>query len=311
MRFPVPSPGRIRLAFSLFSILLASASTARAGSRDVADESGPSTLMAAQNAPPASRPAPHPIEIELQAIADTVIAHQTAWLRVRITNNTARALRVPFRSEKIPGEWKFTDAAGNVLVDWPAEKEMEHVPFVTIGAGEVLYEVLSPESSYGVLTNSGTVYAFCRLGQTLSSAAAVSRRPATSAERSALRGLGPLHDPSARDKAQVELWSLCGRGNDYYDCDEALFTVIWDRLLVSSSEAQAVVDSLLSQSPGSGWCRPALYGLMSKLPESAGRRYLESVVARKLGGVAESYALELLRRGRYKECPTSGRNGKH
>lgn len=255
----------------------------------------------AQETPPAApRPA---VAIELRALADSVVAHQTAWIEVRITNNTKAPITIPFRAGKIPAEWKFTTPEGIVLVDWPTKDDMKDAGTVTIGAGELMYEVMSPESSYGVLTNPGTVLVSCRFGRFESAPIALSRRTARNNEKSALRALGPLHVSGAREKAKIELWSLCGRGNDYFDCDEALFTVAWDRMLVATDEAQAIVDSLIARTPQSGWCRPALFTLVSNLPESAGRRYLETIIARKPGGVAEAYALELTRRAQYRQTP--------
>jgi hypothetical protein len=278
--------------------------------RDVSGSSpsGKSGDLAQQTPGPGVPSAEPAIEVAIRAVRDTVIAHETAWIEVRITNKTRKPYRVAFRSEKIPGEWKFTDPEGNVIVDWPEDKDLEDAPRITIGPGEVFYEVLSPESSFGVMTNPGSVLAFCRVGrQYLSNPERLVRRAARAGERSALKGLGPLNQSSAREKAQVELWSLCGRGNGYFDCDEALFTVAWDRMLASPSGAQAVVDTLISRSPGSGWCRAALYAFVGTLQQSVGRRYLETVLARKPGGVAETYAMELLRRGQYGECPRAGK----
>jgi hypothetical protein len=265
--------------------------------------------LALQEPTPPSPGSANPVVVQVKALSDTVVAHQTAWIELRVTNNTPRTITIPFRSNKIAAEWRFTNPDGQVLVDWPDEKEMEDAPRLKLGPGETFYEVLSPESSYGLLTNPGTIVAFCRVGRfTSADPATVSRRPALSSERSALRAMGPLHVPKAREKAKLELWSLCGGGGeDYFDCDEALFTVAWDRMLVAPPEAMAIVDSLIARDPMSGWCRPALFGLVSNLPESGGRRYLETIVAGSPGGVAGAYASELLRRAGHGQFPSNGR----
>jgi hypothetical protein len=298
----------------MISLLAAGTSPGRAVSRTPAEENrlaDPDALapaLALQESTPAT-PSAGPVVIELTALSDTVVAHETAWIELRVTNNTARPLTIPFRSNKIAAEWRFTAPDGHVLVDWPEEEEMEDAPLLKLGPGETFYEVLSPESSYGILTSPGTVLGHCRVGRyQATSPATVSRRPALPSERSALKALGPQHLSSAREKAKLELWSLCGAGGeDYFDCDEALFTVAWDRMLVAPNDAMAIVDSLIARDPGSGWCRPALFGLMSNLPEGAGRRYLDGIVAASRGGVAGAYAAELLRRAGHRQFPSNGR----
>lgn len=298
----------------MLSLLLAGGGPGRAMSRTPAEENRPADpdrrrpLLAFQDPNAPSGVPAGPVTIQVKALSDTVVAHETAWIELRVTNNTTRPITVPFRANKIAAEWRFTNPEGQVLVDWPDEKEMEDAVLLKLGPGETLYEVLSPESSYGVLTNPGTIVAHCRLGKYVSaSTAVVSRRPARSSEQSALKALGPMHLPSARDKARLELWSLCGGGGDgYFDCDEALFTVAWDRMLVAPTEAMAIVDSLVARDPASGWCRPALFGLASNLPQSGGRRYLETVAGSR-NGVAGAYASELLRRAAHGQMPFNGR----
>jgi hypothetical protein len=237
-----------------------------------------------------------------------VIAHQTAWIEVRITNSSGRSIAVPFRADKIVAEWRFEDESGRVLLGWPKSKEIEEARRLTLGPREVLYEVLSPESCFGILTSPGVVRATCRVGDAVSRPVVIVRRPARPSDKpSALRAAGPLHGTKARENIQVRLWALCAKESNYFDCDEALFTVAWDRFLISPEEAVAVVDTLIARSPRSGWCRPALLELTARLPENAARRYLESLLARHPGGAAEAFASELLRRAVRKEFPVPGK----
>jgi len=305
MRGPSILLGSPASRVTLFLILAMAFSTPSAS----AEPTRRDPLLAWQEGP-STRPATAPLVIEVHPVQDTVVAHETAWIEVRITNNSGRPIQVPFRSDKIPAEWAFTTKEGTPIVDWPREKDMKDVPRLTIGPGETLYEVLSPESTHGALTNPGTVLAFCRVGKILSAPATISRRPAREDELSALKALGPLLS-NAREKAKVELWSLCGRENaGYFDCDEALFTVAWDRLLVAPTEAQAIVDSLIALDPDSGWCRPALFSLVVNMPAAAGQRYLESMLARESGGVAGAYTRELIRRAGHKQCPSAEKGRK-
>ncbi len=237
------------------------------------------------------------ISVRIGAIRDTVIAHQTAWVVVRITNGTDSAARIPFRSGKIVAEWQFEAESGETLVPWPQEEQFENAEWLTIEPGETLYEVMSPESCFGVFTGYGSQLVRCRAGGVTSDPLLLVRRPAGTVDPpSALRAVGPLHGSGGRDRIQVGLWSLCAAGGAYFDCDEALFTVAWDRMQVVPAEAQAIVDTLIARAPGSGWCRPALHELAMRLPAPLAVRYLEGVVRRSPGGVAEHYAGELLRR---------------
>jgi hypothetical protein len=254
-----------------------------------------SSIALPQNGPP--------VTVRIRALADTVIAHQTGWIEVRIANSGQRPVEVPFRSDKIPGEWLFTSARGETLIAWPDQDEIEDSPKLRLGPGETLYEVLSPESCFGVMTGSGTIRAVCRVDRVHSDEAAISRRPARDGDpKSALRTAGPLHGAS-REGTRTTLWSLCAKGNGHFDCDEALFTVAWDRIQVAPVEATAIVDTLIARSPGSGWVRPALLELVRRLPEGTALRYLEMVLMRHPGGVAEAYAAELLRRSMHRQFP--------
>jgi len=253
---------------------------------------------------PAARAAGE-ISVRIAAIGDTVVAHQTAWITVRILNGTDAPVRVPFRSGKIVAEWHFDTAGGETVVPWQDEKEFEHASWLTIGPGETLFEVMSPESCFGVFTGYGGIRARCRAAGAVSDTLRLFRRPARPGDPpSALRAVGPLHGSGSRDRIQVRLWSLCAGGeSDYLDCDEALFTVAWDRLQVAPAEAEAVVDTLIARDPGSGWCRPAIYETATRLPGPMALRWLEEVAGLEPGGLAGYYATELLRRASWKEFP--------
>lgn len=304
------------LPVALLVALLTAAGLPRAPAAAAAPAAG--TTFNAATRPPASKTAAAPapaepparavdITVRLLALADTVIAHQTAWIEVRISNSGTGPVTVPCRADKIVGEWRFTDDRGQVVLNWPREEDLKGASRLTIGPNETLYEVLSPEMAFGVLTGPGTVQASCRAGGSVSPAARLTRRLARDSDPpSALRTAGQLQG-RAREKARVQLWSLCARDGGYFDCDEALFTVAWDRMLVSPTDAAAVVDTLIARSPDSGWCRAALMELITRLPEAAGQRYLESVLARRPGGVAEAFAGELLRRATHGECPAAGK----
>lgn len=247
------------------------------------------------------------LTIELKALADTVLAHQTAWIEIRVTNGTRGRITVPFRSDKIIGEWRFTGEQNQVLLDWPPAKELEESRQLTLAPGETLYEILSPESCFGVLTGAGTVRASCRLAGVIAAPVTLVRRPTRATDRpSALRAVGSLTQPQTRTQAQGRLWTMCAGGGDYFDCDEALYTVAYDRLVVAPPEAAAIVDTLIARSPNSGWCRSALLELVMRLPEPAAKREIDGILSRRPGGVAEAYARELNRRRAFGEYPVPG-----
>jgi hypothetical protein len=244
------------------------------------------------------------LTVSLHPLADTVIAHQSAWLEIRITNPGPGGLDVPFRGGTIVGAWRFEDGQGRLRSDWPDEKEIEKAPVVRLGPGETLYEVLSLETAFGLLTEPGTVRAWCRVKDVVSEPVTVTRRSMSDLdEPSILRTAGSLMSGPGRDSTQVRLWAACSRGAPYFDCDEALFTVAWDRMQSRPADAQAVVDTLIARHAGSGWCRPALYEICRRLPESAGRRWIDAILARGTGGVAGLYALELRRRAGFGQFP--------
>lgn len=244
------------------------------------------------------------LNVTIHTLADTVFAHQSAWVEIRITNPGPGGLDVPFRGGTIVGEWRFEDGEGRLRYDWPDPEEMEKAPVLRLGPGETLYEVLSLETAFGILTEQGTVRAWCRVRDIVSEPVTVTRRAMTPVDTpSILRTAGSLMSGPGRDSTQVRLWTGCARGADYFDCDEALFTVAWDRMQSRPADAQVVVDSLIARHAGSGWSRPALYEICRRLPESAGRRWIDAILARGTGGVAGLYALELRRRAGFGQFP--------
>ncbi|MDZ4804640.1 MAG: hypothetical protein SGI90_07275 [Candidatus Eisenbacteria bacterium] len=248
-----------------------------------------------------------PIAVTLTALNDTVVAHQTAWIEVRIKNNGAGGLDVPNRARHLVADWRFEDGQGRPKHEWQGREELEKAPVLRLGPGETLYEVISLESSFGVLTEPGTIRAWCRVRGEMSPPIEVSRVATTADARpSILRDSGPLLGTRARDNIQVKLWSACaGNGKEWFDCDEALYTVAWDRMQGAPLEAQAIVDTLIARHPTSGWCRPAIHDLLERLPEAAGRRWIEAVIDRHPGGVAERYADEMLRRAGFGQLPAA------
>lgn len=247
------------------------------------------------------------LTVVIRGLADTVVAHQTAWIEVRVSNTTKGRVTIPFRSGKILGEWRFVTDRDVVVVNWPADDELEESRPLTLGPGETLYELLSPESCFGVLTGPGAVRVTCRVNGVESTPVTLVRRLLRPNDRpSALRSVGSLNQPATRASAEAKLWTMCAAGGDYFDCDEALYTVAYDRLLVAPQEGVAVVDTLIARAPGSGWCRAALLELFMRLPEAAARKEIDAIIARKPGGVAESYARELVRRRAWNEAPLPG-----
>lgn len=247
------------------------------------------------------------LTIVIRGLADTVISHQTAWIEIRVANLSKARMAVPFRSGKILGEWRFVTDKNIVVVDWPAAEELEDSRLLTIGPGETLYELLSPESCFGVLTGPGVVRVTCRVNGVESTPITLVRRLIRPGDHpSALRSVGSLNQPATRAAAEAKLWTMCAAGGDYFDCDEALYTVAYDRLLVAPQEGAAVIDTLIARSPGSGWCRAALLDLFMRLPEATVRRSIDALIARKPGGVAESYAREIVRRRAWNEAPLPG-----
>ncbi|HEX7879237.1 MAG TPA: hypothetical protein VF720_07485 [Candidatus Eisenbacteria bacterium] len=253
-------------------------------------------------------PAPaSPIVVTLHALRDTVVAHQTAWVEVRITNNGPGGLDIPDRGQHLVADWRFEDTDGRVRHDWQAADELARMPILRLGPGETLYEVIALESSFGILTDPGSIRAWCRVKDEVSMPIQLSRvvAPPTTPP-SVLRDAGPLLGEKARETIQVKLWSACaGDGDAWFDCDEALYTVAWDRMQGAPDEAEAIVDTLIARHADSGWCRPAIHDLLSRLPEAAGRRWLEGVIARAPGGVAENYAREMMRRTGYGQFPAA------
>jgi hypothetical protein len=242
--------------------------------------------------------------VSLHPLADTVIAHQTAWIEIRVTNPGPGGLDVPFRGGTIVGGWRFEDGQGRLRSDWPADEEIEKAPVVRLGPGETLYELLSLETAFGLLTEPGTIRAWCRVKGALSEPVEVTRRAMAPVDpASILVSAGSLLSGPGRDSLQIRLWAACSRGAPYFDCDEALFTVAWDRMQSRPSDAQAVVDSLIARHAGSGWCRPAMYELCRRMPEAAGRRWIDAILSRGTGGVAGLYALELRRRAGFGQFP--------
>lgn len=247
------------------------------------------------------------LTVVIRGLADTVIAHQTAWIEIRVSNTTKSRILVPLRAGKILGEWRFVREKNIVILDWPAAEELEDSRPLTLGPGETLYELLSPESCFGVLTGLGSVQATCRINGVESTPITLTRRLIRPGDQpSALRSVGSLNQPASRATAEAKLWTMCAAGGVYFDCDEALYTVASDRLLVAPQEGAAVVDTLVARAPGSGWCRAALLELSIRLAEAAARKEIDAIVARKPGGVAEAYARELVRRRAWKEAPLPG-----
>lgn len=253
-------------------------------------------------------PAPaSPIVITLHALDDTVVAHQTAWVEVRITNNGPGGLDIPDRGQHLVADWRFEDTEGHVRHDWHDPRDLVKMPILRLGPGETLYEVIALESSFGILTEPGTIRVWCRVKDEVSPPIQVSRvlAPAETAP-SVLRDAGPLLGERARENIQVKLWSACaGNGHEWFDCDEALYTVAWDRMQAAPLEAEAVVDTLVARHADSGWCRPAIHDLLSRLPESAGRHWVDGLLARSPGGVAENYAREMIRRAGFGQFPAA------
>ena len=264
-----------------------------------------STSLAARQAPDNPQRSPAPVTVALHALLDTVVAHQTAWVEVRITNNGQGGLDVPDRDGHLVAEWRFEDGDGRLKHDWPNPGEIVKAPIIRVGPGETLYEVIALESSFGILTEPGTTRVFCRVKDATSPPIPVNRVAERSGTPpSVLRDAGPLLGAHARDNIQVKLWTACaGNGHEWFDCDEALYTVAWDRMQSAPIEAQAVVDTLISRHPDSGWCRPAIHDLLKRLPDAAGRRWIDAVIERKPGGVAERYAREMVRRAGYGQFP--------
>lgn len=240
-----------------------------------------------------------PVTITLRALADTVIAHQSAWVEVWIINGGGRTLEIPYRRNRVVGEWRFESPGGQVLLDWPKKKEMDGAQRLKLAAGDTLYDVIPLEASFGMLTEPGEVRGWCRVAGTVSSPVALARRTARDGDpASSLREAGPLLGVRAHETIQVKLWGLCAGGGNYLDCDEALFTVAWDRLQTAPDEARAVVDTLLVQYPRSGWCRSAVFELVERLPKSETGRWLTEARARGLKGVAARVLQEADRRRR-------------
>ena len=238
-----------------------------------------------------------PVAITLRALADTVIAHQSAWVEVWIVNGGNRAIEIPYRRNRIVAEWRFEGPGGAVVLDWPKKKEMDGAKDLRLAAGDTLYDVISVEASFGVLTEPGTVRGWCRLGGVLSAPVTLTRRPVQGGDPpSSLREAGPLLGVRAHETIQVKLWGLCASPGNYLDCDEALFTVAWDRLQAQPEEARAVVDTLLTRYPRSGWCRPAVFELVDRLSKTEAGRWLTEARARAPEEVAGRLLREVERR---------------
>lgn len=248
-----------------------------------------------------------PIAVTLKALADTVVAHRTAWVEVRITNKGAGGLDIPNRERHLVADWRFEDGQGRLKQDWQDGEELLKAPVLRLGPGETLYEVISLESSFGVLTEPGAIRAWCRVREEMSLPIEVCRAiTPTTMGPSILHDSGPLLGAKARDNIRLKLWSACAEsGNEWYDCDEALYTVAWDRMQGAPLEAQAVVDTLIARHPESGWCRPAIHDLLERLPEATGLRWVNDILARHPGGVAERYAREMLRRAGFGQLPAA------
>jgi hypothetical protein len=298
---PVPS---LLAAIVLFLPL---AGCAAPGSITATGRPGRSPVLAARQ-DPAVPPAPvSPIVVTLHALDDTVVAHQTAWVEVRITNNGAGGLDIPDRGQHLVADWRFEDPDGRLRHDWHDEAELAKMPILRLGPGETLYEVIALESSFGILTDPGSIRIWCRVKDEVSAPIEVTR-VATSADArpSVLRDAGPLLGERARENIQVKLWSACaGDGAEWFDCDEALYTVAWDRMQGAPLDAEAVVDTLIARHAASGWCRPAIHDLLSRLPEAAGRHWVESLLEKSPGGVAEAYAREMIRRAGFGQFPAA------
>lgn len=255
-------------------------------------------MMASPGGGHAQTTAP-PVTITVRALADTVVSHQSAWVEIWIINDGGRAIEIPYRRSRVVGEWRFEGPGGQVLLDWPKKKEMDGAQRLKLAAGDTLYDVISVESSFGMLTEPGEVRGWCRVAGALSPPVALARRPARDGDPpSSLREAGPLLGVRAHETIQVKLWGLCAGGGNYLDCDEALFTVAWDRLQTAPEEARAVVDTLLVQYPRSGWCRSAVFELVDHLPKSEAERWLTEARARGLKGVAARVLQEADRRRR-------------
>jgi hypothetical protein len=248
-----------------------------------------------------------PIVVTLHALDDTVVAHQTAWVEVRITNNGPGGLDIPDREQHLVADWRFEDPDGRVKHDWHDAADLLKMPILRLGPGETLYEVIALESSFGILTDPGSIRVWCRVKEEVSAPIQLTRIAAPpETAPSVLRDAGPLLGERARENIQVTLWSACaGNGHEWFDCDEALYTVAWDRMQAAPLEAEAVVDTLIARHAGSGWCRPAIHDLLSRLPEAAGRQWLDGILARSPGGVAEDYAREMIRRAGYGQLPAA------
>jgi hypothetical protein len=121
-------------------------------------------------------PAPaSPIVVTLHALRDTVVAHQTAWVEVRITNNGPGGLDIPDRGQHLVADWRFEDTDGRVRHDWQDAGELAKMPILRLGPGETLYEVIALESSFGILTDPGSIRIWCRVKDEVSMPIQVSR----------------------------------------------------------------------------------------------------------------------------------------
>ncbi|TPW13677.1 MAG: hypothetical protein FD129_1231 [bacterium] len=267
---------------------------------------GSSSMTSARYADTPPIPA-SPIGVTLTTLLDTVVAHQTAWIEVRIKNSGADGVDVPNRGNHLVADWRFEDGTGKQKHNWQDRDDLAKAPVLRLGPGETLYEVISLESSFGVLTDPGTIRAWCKVREEMSPPIEITRVATREGTLpSILRDSGPLLGDRARENIQVKLWSACaGNGKEWFDCDEALYTVAWDRMQGAPLEAQAIVDTLIARHAGSGWCRPAIHDLLERLPESVGRRWVEDVIARHPGGVAERYATEMLRRAGFGQLPAA------
>lgn len=289
-------------------LLLALAGCAGSEALTSAGQSGEGSTRLASSRQAQTHPVPtSPIAVVLRALADTVVSHQTAWVEIRITNKGAGGLDVPNRQRHLVADWRFEDGQGRLKQDWQNREELLKAPVVRLGPGETLYEVISLESSFGVLTDPGTIRVWCRVREEMSLPIEVTRAiTAMETRPSILRDSGPLLGARARDNIQLKLWSACaGNGKEWSDCDEALYTVAWDRMQGAPLEAQAVVDTLIARHPESGWCRPAIHDLLERLPEAAGLRWVNDILARHPGGVAERYAGEMVRRAGFGQLPAA------